>query len=288
LQGVKFDPDLPQTLRLELARSNTKVTKPIKQSPSTSHIPSATSTLTAALLPPPPPPMLTQNLAAAHLAALHHQQQQLTAALINQHHENSVMNACGTNGTLMSTPTQHQQICPEFQQLAALAAGGSTLLGSSNVASLSASNPLSVALLNAAHQRSLVANHWASTLQQQQILVSGQNSPCSTLFIGNLGPAATSSPSSVEEELKEAFGSQPGFSRIRMHTKRGSPVAFVEFYEVSQAIIAMQQFQGYMLTANNGAGTGIRIEFAKTRMGETNGVNFQHKQEFRDGIGGRA
>jgi RNA recognition motif-containing protein len=25
LQGVKFDPDLPQTLRLELARSNTKV-----------------------------------------------------------------------------------------------------------------------------------------------------------------------------------------------------------------------------------------------------------------------
>ena len=27
-QGVKFDPDLPQTLRLEFAKSNTKVTKP--------------------------------------------------------------------------------------------------------------------------------------------------------------------------------------------------------------------------------------------------------------------
>lgn len=26
--GVKFDPDLPQTLRLEFARSNTKMTKP--------------------------------------------------------------------------------------------------------------------------------------------------------------------------------------------------------------------------------------------------------------------
>ncbi|CAG5123467.1 unnamed protein product, partial [Candidula unifasciata] len=28
LQGVRFDPDLPQTLRLEFAKSNTKVTKP--------------------------------------------------------------------------------------------------------------------------------------------------------------------------------------------------------------------------------------------------------------------
>jgi len=33
LQGVKFDPDLPQTLRLEFAKSNTKVTKPKQQSP---------------------------------------------------------------------------------------------------------------------------------------------------------------------------------------------------------------------------------------------------------------
>lgn len=33
LQGVRFDPDLPQTLRLEFAKSNTKVTKPKQQSP---------------------------------------------------------------------------------------------------------------------------------------------------------------------------------------------------------------------------------------------------------------
>jgi len=30
---VRFDPDLPQTLRLEFAKSNTKVTKPKQQSP---------------------------------------------------------------------------------------------------------------------------------------------------------------------------------------------------------------------------------------------------------------
>ena len=31
-QGVRFDPDLPQTIRLEFAKSNTKVSKP-KQVP---------------------------------------------------------------------------------------------------------------------------------------------------------------------------------------------------------------------------------------------------------------
>lgn len=33
VQGVKFDPDLPQTIRLEFAKSNTKVSKPKQQSP---------------------------------------------------------------------------------------------------------------------------------------------------------------------------------------------------------------------------------------------------------------
>ena len=31
-QGVRFDPDLPQTIRLEFAKSNTKVSKPKSQS----------------------------------------------------------------------------------------------------------------------------------------------------------------------------------------------------------------------------------------------------------------
>jgi hypothetical protein len=31
--NVKFDPDLPQTIRLEFAKSNTKVTKPKQHSP---------------------------------------------------------------------------------------------------------------------------------------------------------------------------------------------------------------------------------------------------------------
>ena len=31
VQGIRFDPDLPQTLRLEFAKTNTKVAKPKQQ-----------------------------------------------------------------------------------------------------------------------------------------------------------------------------------------------------------------------------------------------------------------
>ncbi|KAL7078607.1 hypothetical protein ACQ4LE_002310 [Meloidogyne hapla] len=300
LQGVKFDPELSQTLRLELARSNTKVTKPLKQSPPVSHISPVTSALSAAIFPPPSS-VLAHNITVAQLAAI--QQQQLTAVLLNQHHDN--INAGGTNGTVLAAAAQHQQQLlaaaasaldqqrhlaitasgSDIQQhLAALAAGGSTLLGNTtNAASLAATNPqlAAVAALAAQQQQRSLTTHWPSNGQQQQILMTGQqNSPCSTLFVGNLGPAATTSPSCVEEELKGIFSIFPGFSRIRMHTKRGSPVAFVEFFEVGQAVHVMHALQGFGLSANNGVGTGIRIEFAKTRMGDT----FLSKQ---DGMGGR-
>lgn len=38
-QGVRFDPEVPQTIRLEFAKSNTKVSKPKQQntSPTTHH-----------------------------------------------------------------------------------------------------------------------------------------------------------------------------------------------------------------------------------------------------------
>lgn len=46
---------------------------------------------------------------------------------------------------------------------------------------------------------------------------------CSTLFVANLGSSVS------EEELREVFRSFPGFCRLRMHNKNGSPVAFVEY-----------------------------------------------------------
>jgi len=62
----------------------------------------------------------------------------------------------------------------------------------------------------------------------------------------------------------------PGFSRIRLHTKGGSPVAFVEYADVRCATQAMAALQGsYLRYSDRG---GIRIEYAKTKMGEGNGL----------------
>ncbi|PNF20005.1 hypothetical protein B7P43_G08649, partial [Cryptotermes secundus] len=58
----------------------------------------------------------------------------------------------------------------------------------------------------------------------------------------------------------------PGFCRLRMHTKGGSPVAFVEYQDVRFAAQAMTTLQGsFLLSSDRGA---IRIEYAKSKMAE--------------------
>ena len=51
LINVKFDPDLPQTIRLEFAKSNTKVTKPKQNSPPTTASAAAAAAAAAFLHP---------------------------------------------------------------------------------------------------------------------------------------------------------------------------------------------------------------------------------------------
>lgn len=63
----------------------------------------------------------------------------------------------------------------------------------------------------------------------------------------------------------------PGFSRLRMHTKGGSPVAFVEYQDVRYAAQAMATLQGsFLLSSDRGA---IRIEYAKSKMAEVGFTN---------------
>jgi hypothetical protein len=45
-QGVRFDPDMPQTIRLEFAKSNTKVSKPKQQAATATAHPSLMHPLT--------------------------------------------------------------------------------------------------------------------------------------------------------------------------------------------------------------------------------------------------
>ena len=47
-QGIRFDPDLPQTIRLEFAKSNTKVNKPKQSLPSLSSSSSSAAAVAAA------------------------------------------------------------------------------------------------------------------------------------------------------------------------------------------------------------------------------------------------
>lgn len=350
LQGVRFDPEQPQAIRLELARSNTKVTKLSKQPSPPNHLSPSTTNLSAIL--PPPAPVFPHNIAVAQLAALQQQHQFAAAVLLNQqqqhnqHHENSASAVANSSvishqQQLLAAALNDQQrhLTPLFngtadvhQQLAALAAvqnnptaalaafnqqaaqaqavqqlfqqqqqqsGNSLLLAGLPVVS-SAQMPMVAALAAAQQQQqqhlTSVANGlggaghlaWTSTAGAGQQQQAGQqqltnNAPCSTVFVGNLGQAATSSPGAVEEELKGLFGMFPGFSRLRMHAKNGAPVAFVEFNEVGQAMAAMQAMQGYALNVNGGAGAGgggIRIEFAKTRMGKTG--QQQQKEESRN------
>lgn len=56
-----------------------------------------------------------------------------------------------------------------------------------------------------------------------------------------------------------------------MHTKGGSPVAFIEYQDVRYAAQAMATLQGsFLLSSDRGA---IRIEYAKSKMAEVGFTN---------------
>ncbi|KAF3794010.1 RNA-binding protein with multiple splicing [Nymphaea thermarum] len=84
------------------------------------------------------------------------------------------------------------------------------------------------------------------------------NPPCPTLFVANLGPACT------EDELTQLFMRFPGFLKLKIQRKSGLPVAFVDFQDTACSSQAMS-LQGTVLYSSDGE--GIRLEYAKSRMG---------------------
>jgi len=192
-QGVRFDPDLPQTIRLEFAKSNTKVSKPKQQMS--------------------PPAIATHPALAVHpLTGL-----ELGAALFSgghdgwPHHPLSYTDIPVTSALHSATlvhPALHAQLPPQLAvphpishaaALASSAAMHATIPPPHLVASPALASPVGSASSNSS------------------------TAPCSTLFVANLGQFVS------EQELKDLFGSFPGFCRLRMHNKGGAPVAFVEY-----------------------------------------------------------
>mmetsp|Transcript_16341 Transcript_16341/g.35517 ORF Transcript_16341/g.35517 Transcript_16341/m.35517 type:complete len:294 (-) Transcript_16341:347-1228(-) len=100
----------------------------------------------------------------------------------------------------------------------------------------------------------------------------GSNPPCTTVFVANLSPTCT------EDELKDLFARTPGFVKMRFSPgKPGganvSPVAWVDFTDTHMSSQALNTLQGYTLPSGAGQdrSTGMRIEFARNKMGDRPG-----------------
>ncbi|GAB1606268.1 uncharacterized protein LOC106878922 isoform X9 [Argonauta hians] len=259
LQGVKFDPDLPQTLRLEFAKSNTKVTKPKQQSPQ----PAAThptiihpltgQELSPAFFPGSPEawahhPLAYPELAPATAPAIHH------AALI-QHPALAQVNP---NYQKILVPENTHRINTSLSDTGYPKYIGSMIPSQIHPTSMIA-HPSTVQA-TVPHPQIAATPILTSPVGTNNTTPSQPNAPCSTLFVANLGQFSS------EQELKDLFSSFPGFCRLRMHNKGGSPVAFVEYQDVRQATEAMNRLHGFVLLSSDRG--GIRIEYAKNKMGE--------------------
>ncbi|XP_048251222.1 U1 small nuclear ribonucleoprotein A-like isoform X4 [Haliotis rufescens] len=260
LQGVRFDPDLPQTLRLEFAKSNTKVTKPKQQSPQLAAThptiihPLTGQELGAAFFPGCPEAWAPHPLApypelAPTAAALHHTAliQHPALAQVPVRIQKPPQPFATSPGSLWQYQAgmfteQLNSVFPQVQPTTLIAP-------QATVTAVPHPSMASTPVL-----ASPVSQVNTTTTSAQQ------NAPCSTLFVANLGQFSS------EQELKDLFNSFAGFSRLRMHNKGGSPVAFVEYQDVAQASMAMNRLQGFVLLSSDRG--GLRIEYAKNKMGE--------------------
>ncbi|XP_065184003.1 RNA-binding protein with multiple splicing 2-like isoform X2 [Sycon ciliatum] len=230
LQGLKFDPDLPQTLRLEFAKSNTKMTR--KQAiisnmiatNSNSTSPNFTPATNSTFFEPWQVPIGPTSATIGQLPPL-------SVAMSGYNNDVTVVspghypaaNISPTNSVHLPG-VSHAEVMPTV------------------------ASPLSTVTTLGGTQSSPPAQ-WAAKM-----------SPCNTLFVANLGTYTT------EQELREVFGRFPGFRRLRLHSKGSTPVAFVEFTDETFAHNSLVYLQGFQLLSSERG--GIRIEFARNRMGD--------------------
>ncbi|CAD6184589.1 unnamed protein product [Caenorhabditis auriculariae] len=236
LQGVRFDPECSQVLRLELAKSNTKVSRP-KQSPPPSqhHQTSAAAAAAAVAAASNPLQSVPQFLAPMNPTDLVFDNHQL---LLDQHQLLALslphLQAQALQNAYM--PLQLQQ--PYYALNAAAAAAAANAANVASATSLAVSNPVNP--------------------------VAASTSNCSTLFVANLSPNVN------EDELRQVFKAFPGFTRLRVHNKNGSCVAFVEYLDLQRATQAMLALQGFQISSTAERG-GLRIEYARNKMADVNG-----------------
>lgn len=99
--------------------------------------------------------------------------------------------------------------------------------------------------------------NFASPLLASQTPSPSKVPPCSTLFVANLHPDVQ------ERDLNRVFRNMPGFRRLRLSMREGVSICFAEFNDVQSSTYALNNLQGIPVGP-----TCMRIEFARTRMGE--------------------
>ncbi|CAG9562762.1 unnamed protein product [Danaus chrysippus] len=170
-QGVRFDPDMPQTIRLEFAKSNTKVSKP--------------------------KPAVATAAPAAHPALMH----PLTGHLASPffpgggaelwHHPLAYGGELPTLSHGLVHPAIHPQMAPTPLTL------GACVLPAPALGSPGASVPPPAHPSHPSHPPH--PSHPAHPAHQAH---PAHSAPCSTLFVANLGQFVS------EHELKEIFSSE--------------------------------------------------------------------------------
>jgi hypothetical protein len=174
LQGVRFDPDCAQTIRLEMARSTTKVVSKQKQ-PSPPIISPATL-----------PPILPQTNSHAALAA---------AAASNP----AFLLAAQQAADLQNISEQYHYL-NEQSHLYGLTLPASPLILQSQLVN-------AMTQIQQQQQLNGLLNMAASVPSVITPMSTNPNPPCSTLFVANLGTNVD------EDEVRQLFKAQPGFSR---------------------------------------------------------------------------
>lgn len=189
LQGTKFDPDLPQTLRLEFAKSNTKVTKP-KQ---------------------PFPAMQAPQANAAFLHPLTATGQDFggTTYFPGASSGDGWAGHPAMSAVYVDPATAAAMYHPAFIQHPALAQMYPAVMAGHAATAVPVPHPhiASTQIMNGPVGGSTAI-----------VPANGTAAGPTTLFVANIGPFCS------ENELKELFTSFPGYNRIRLHNKAGSPL----------------------------------------------------------------
>lgn len=112
----------------------------------------------------------------------------------------------------------------------------------------------SICAISAASSASIAAQRKSSLPS-----LCAENSPCNTLYVGNL-PATVN-----EDELVAVFRKCVGFKRLSFRLKPNGPMCFVEFEDIHCATVAMHDLYGVMLSCSGRS--GIRLSYSKNPLG---------------------